>query len=284
MNNKKELNPAINVPKWLRSLFAFLEFISPILTSRIATLFFFTPIRFNTPKLEFEISNKSLSKTIKFKNNRIKIYEWGNSKKAVLLVHGWSGRATQVAHLNEPLIEAGYKVYSFDAPAHGNSNGRHTHMLEFADLIFEIKKIHPEIESVIGHSIGGAACIYALTQGLNAKKCIIIGSPVSTHWVLNSFCKQINVSIKVENLMKNHLEYKFQKQFDDISIDSMVKKINTKGMIIHCENDLDAPVKHAKYIHKNWKNSTLVLTQNLGHRKILKNKEVSESIIDFLKT
>ena len=55
-------------------------------------------------------------------------------------------------------------------------------------------------------------------------------------------------------------------------------------MIIHCENDLDAPVKHAKYIHKNWKNSTLVLTQNLGHRKILKNKEVSESIIDFLKT
>ena len=284
MMNKKELNPAITVPNWLRKLFAFLEFISPILTSRIATLFFFTPIRFNTPKLEFEISNKSLSKTIKFKNNKIKIYEWGKSKNAVLLVHGWSGRATQVAHLNEELIEAGYKVYSFDAPAHGNSNGRHTHMLEFADLIFKMKKLYPEIESVIGHSIGGAACIYALTQGLNAEKCIIIGSPLSTHWVLNSFCKQINVSQKVENLIKNHLEYKFQKQFDDISIDSMVTKINTKGMIIHCENDIDAPVEHAKYIHKNWKNSTLLLTQNLGHRKILKNIEVSQSIIDFLKT
>ena len=84
--NKKELNPAITAPNWLRKLFAFLEFISPILTSRIATLFFFTPIRFNTPKLEFEISNNSLSKTIKFKNNKIKIYEWGKSKNAVLLV------------------------------------------------------------------------------------------------------------------------------------------------------------------------------------------------------
>ena len=83
--------------------------------------------------------------------------------------------------------------------------------------------------------------------------------------------------------MKNHLEYKFQKQFDDISIDTMVTKINTKGMIIHCENDLDAPVEHAQHIHKNWKNSTLVLTQNLGHRKILKNKAVSHTIIDFLK-
>ena len=88
----------------------------------------------------------------------------------------------------------------------------------------------------------------------------------------------------MENLIKNHLEYKFQKQFDDISIDSMVRKINTKGMIIHCENEIDAPVEHAKYIHKNWKNSTLLLTQNLGHRKILKNKDVSQSIIDFLKT
>jgi len=284
MMNKKELNPAITAPNWLRRLFSFLEFVSPILTSRIATLFFFTPIRFSMPKIEFEISNKSVSKTIKFKNNKIKIYEWGKSKNAILLVHGWSGRATQVAQLNEPLIQAGYKVYSFDAPAHGNSNGRHTHILEFADLIIKIKKLHPEIESVIGHSIGGAACIYAITQGLSTQKCIIIGSPVSTHWVLNSFCKQINVSNKVENLIKKHLEYKFQKQFDDISIDSMVTKINTKGMIIHCENDIDAPVEHAKYIHKNWKNSTLLLTQNLGHRKILKNKEVSQSIIDFLKT
>ena len=65
MMNKKELNPAITAPNWLRRLFSFLEFVSPILTSRIATLFFFTPIRFSIPKIEFEISNKSISKTIK---------------------------------------------------------------------------------------------------------------------------------------------------------------------------------------------------------------------------
>ena len=80
-------------------------------------------------------------------------------------------------HLNEALIEAGYKVYSFDAPAHGNSNGKHTHMLEFAELIFKMKKLYPEIESVIGHSIGGAACIYALTQGLNAENVLLLVLP-----------------------------------------------------------------------------------------------------------
>ena len=130
-----------------------------------------------------------------------------------------------------------------------------------------MKKLYPEIESVIG-------LMHLCFNARLKLKNVLNWFSISTHWVLNSFCKQINVSNKVENLMKNHLEYKFQKQFDDISIDSMVKKINTKGMIIHCENDLDAPVKHAKHIHKNWKNSKLVLTQNLG-RKILKNKEVS---------
>ena len=57
----------------------------------------------------------------------------GQFTKSVLLVFG---RATQVAHLNEPLIEAGYKVYSFDAPAHGKSNGRQTMAEQISEIEF----------------------------------------------------------------------------------------------------------------------------------------------------
>lgn len=279
-----EQKPLLTPPVWLRRTFALLEILSPLMTSKLATCLFFTPIRFKTPKKEIDLSKKSIKNTIKFKNNKIKVYEWGTADKAILLVHGWAGRATQVAHLAEPLLEAGYKVYSFDAPAHGSSNGKRTHFMEFAGLIFKIKELYPEIESIIGHSMGGTACVYAINQGFEAEKCITIGSPASTLGVLQSFCVQINVSTKVEKLMTDHLETKFQKQFDDLSISTMVKQINTKGLVIHCEDDVDTPVESAHIIHQNWKNSKLVLTKNLGHRRILKNKDVSQTIVDFLKS
>tara|TARA_B110000977_G_scaffold80188_1_gene107380 strand:+ start:1033 stop:1887 length:855 start_codon:yes stop_codon:yes gene_type:complete len=284
LTTKKEQKPALRAPKWLRTSFTILEKLSPFITSRIASFLFFTPIRFKAPKLEQEYLNTAKTITISYKNNKVKVYEWGDGEKAILLVHGWAGRATQVAHLAEPLINAGYKVYSFDAPAHGNSNGRHTHFLEFSELIIELKTRFPDIESIIGHSMGGSACVHAITKGFNPKKCITIGAPASVDWVLKSYCEQINVSDKVIKIIKAHLENKFAQQFEDLSLRTMVKEINTPGLIIHCEDDEDAPVESAKQIHANWKNSTLVLTQNLGHRRILKNKEVAETIIDFLKS
>ena len=284
MAHDKEHQATLKAPNWLRQTFVVFEFLSPKLTAKIASILFLTPIRFKIPKKEIELSRLAKTKTIKFKNNKVQIYEWGVGKKAILLVHGWASRATQVAHLAVPLIKAGYKVYSFDAPAHGNSNGRHTHVLEFSDLIFRIKELHPEIESIIGHSMGGAACIYAITEGFIAKKCITIGSPSSAKWILKSFCNTLNVNSKLEKMIKDHLEAKFEKKIDDLSISNMVKSIDTDGLIIHCEEDIDSPVKSAHEIHKNWKNSKLVITKKLGHRRILKNKEVSQKIIDFLKS
>ena len=284
MTTIKEQKPALRAPKWLRGSFSILESISPLLTSKIAAFLFFTPIRFKTPKHEQGYLNSATTSTIRYKNNKVKVYEWGSDEKAVLLIHGWAGRATQVAHLAKPLLEAGYKVYSFDAPAHGNSNGRHTHFLEFSELILEIKNRYPAIESIIGHSMGGSACVHAITQGFNPKKCITIGSPSNIDWVLNSYCEQINVSAKVVKIIKDQLEKQFAQQFEELSLSTMVKHINTPGLIIHCKDDVDAPVKSAHQIHENWKNSQLLLTNSLGHRRILKNKQVAEKIIDFLKS
>ena len=284
MEKQPNQNPSVTTPPWIRKSFELLEFISPYLASKLANLLFFTPIRFRVPKKELGYLKAAKTKTIAFKKNKVKIYEWGNAEKGVLLVHGWSGRATQVAHLTNPLLEAGFKVYSFDAPAHGNSNGRHSHFLEFSELIFELKKRHQDIEYIVGHSMGGSACIHAISQGLQIKKCVSIASPSNIDWVLNSFCTQINVSTKVEKRIKKQIETKFNAKFEEFSVRTLVKKVSLPGLIIHCKDDQDTPFKAAQEIHQNWKNSTLVFTKKLGHRRILKDKEFAQTIIDFLKS
>lgn len=278
--NKKK--PQLTAPNWLRAFFKYLEYLSPFVASRLASFLFFTPMRFNTPPTEKAYAKNAKQSILKYTNNKVIIYEWGSSEKSVLLVHGWSGRATQVAHLAKPLLEAGYKVISFDAPAHGKSNGRHSHFLEFAEIILQIKSLHPEIKTVIGHSMGATAVAHAIKQGLKIDKAIIIGAPAKTSWVLNSYCNQINVSFKVERLIKKQIETKFDIKFDDLGLEHLAKEINIPGLIIHCEDDVDTHVKDAYLIHSNWKNSTLAITKKLGHRRILKDPLIAQKIINFL--
>lgn len=40
------------------------------------------------------------------------------------MVHGWSGRGTQMSKIAEALVEQGYRIISFDAPAHGKADGK----------------------------------------------------------------------------------------------------------------------------------------------------------------
>ena len=283
MTRSKKQKPTLTAPSWLKMSFRILEFISPFLASRLATYLFFTPIRFKTPVSEIELYQSAKKSFLTYKKSKVQIYEWGNAPQAVLLVHGWAGRATQVAHLAKPLINSGYKIIAFDAPAHGRSSGKQTSLIAFTELIQKISALHPEISVIIGHSMGGTASIHALQQGLKADKCVIIGTPAYTDWILTTFCEQIHVSTQVERLMKAYIERKLDRKFKELNNSSMVKSINTEGLIIHCEDDIDTPVDDATIIHKNWKNSTLVRTKGLGHRRILKNKGIAQSIIDFLK-
>lgn len=282
MNKKNKKKPQLRAPNWLRTFFKYLELLSPFIASRLASFLFFTPIRFSTPPQEKSYAEDAVQTTLKYKNNKVIVYEWGTSSKTILLVHGWSGRATQVAHLTKPLLETGYKVISFDAPAHGQSNGRHSHFLEFAEIILQIKSLHPEIEAVVGHSMGGTAVAHAIKLGLSVNKAVVIGAPAKTSWVLNSYCKQINVSTKVEKLIKQHIETKFAIKFDALGLETIAKAINIPGLIIHCKDDVDTNVNDAYLIHSNWKNSTLAITKNLGHRRILKDPSIARKIINFL--
>lgn len=97
-------------------------------------------------------------------------YLYGKSDQKVLLVHGWSGRGTQLFKIADELLENGYSTVSFDAPAHGKSKGDTTIMSEFIASILEIEKQFGPFEIAIGHSLGGMSVLNAIKDGLKVKK------------------------------------------------------------------------------------------------------------------
>ena len=62
----------------------------------------------------------------------------------------------------------------------------------------------------------------------------------------------------------------------------VAENITTPTLIIHDKNDDDVPYTASENIHQHLKNSSLFLTEGLGHRKILGNENVINEIEKFL--
>jgi hypothetical protein len=164
----------IEIPKLLLTIAKFLSVISTKLTVLFASKLFTTPIKYRIPKRELEMYAKSKHELLLYIpsiNRKVMIYRYGTShKKNSYLVHGWSGRGTQLFKIADELLKSGYSTISFDAPAHGKSPGRNTLMPEFIETILELEQQLGPFEVAIGHSLGGMSLLNSLKKGLKINQ------------------------------------------------------------------------------------------------------------------
>ena len=87
---------------------------------------------------------------------------------------------------------------------------------------------------------------------------------------------------KYADMMVKYYEKKYRIKLSSLDPIEFAKKISVKSLIIHCRDDKDADVHSSVELHKEIPNSKIFLTKNLGHRRILRDSQVSERIVDFL--
>ncbi|WP_289024588.1 alpha/beta hydrolase [uncultured Salegentibacter sp.] len=272
------------VPNYIRYTGSLLSKLSPLAASRFAAQLFLTPFKYKLPEREKnmdELSNQyriSIPKT----QREIVVYEFGESSKKILLVHGWSGRGTQLAKIAEALKVKGYSTVSFDAPAHGKAPGRKSMMLDFIDAIHLLDKKYGRFDAVIGHSLGGMATLRAVKEGLDTKKLVIIGTANSITHITREFARNLKMNRKVADKMKAHFDKKFDIDLDSYSGAISAKEVKTPSLVVHDENDVDVEISSAHDIHEALENSELYITKGLGHRRILGDPKVINKITTFI--
>lgn len=287
MPKRKNHSPRnTEVPKPIRYTGKILQTISPKLAARYAALLFTTPIKHKIPKRELDMVKNSKQEDIFIPTikKQVRVYHYGNSPKKVLLVHGWSGRGTQLVKIADTFLDMGFSTISFDAPAHGKSKGRTTIMTEFITTILELEKQFGTFEYAVGHSLGGMSVLNAVKQNLNIKKAIIIGSGDIIQDIIDDFIGKMTLKPEIGHLMQQHFEKKFGEPMNNYSSYIAAQSITIPTLIIHDEHDEDVPVKAAFNIHENLTGSKLIITKELGHRKILGNEEVIRNIYDFIES
>lgn len=271
------------VLKTIGFYFNVLEKFSSSRAAKTSLNLFCTPQKGKVLPFQKDFLEKAKKETIQAEKHNLQVYQWKGTKETILLLHGWESNVFRWRNLINFLTKEDFNVIAFDAPAHGNSDGSKLHVpLYTACLNNVIKKYNPK--HIIGHSVGGMTTMYNeyLYKNKNVEKLIILGAPSDLIPILNNYQQLLGFNTKVRKALKQYFMGKFGFEPEYFSIADFVKYNTKQGLVIHDEFDKIAPCNDSERVHKNWKNSTFVKTQGLGHS--LHQEDVNKQIIDFLKS
>ena len=276
---------SLKIPELILQTSKFIAYFSSKLVTLFAAKLFTSPLKHKIPKRELEMDRKSIQKRIEIPsiNKKVVLYQYGKSSKKILLVHGWSGRGTQLFKIADELVKAGYATISFDAPAHGKSPGRTTIMSEFVATILEIDKQFGPFDTAVGHSLGGMSLLNAVKKGFKINHLAIIGSGDIVQDILDDFVAKLGLKPNISSKLREHFEKKYGQEMDSYSGYKSAMEIDIPVLVIHDKNDPEVAVTAGINIYNHLKNGTLYLTEGLGHRKILGDPAVIDKVVQFVK-
>ena len=84
--------------------------------------------------------------------------------------------------------------------------------------------------------------------------------------------------------MRRNLESRLRISWDELHVPTLARGMTAPALIVHDRNDPDVPYTHGEEIAAAWPGAELVTTSGLGHRAILRDREVVRRTVGFLGT
>lgn len=284
MENKKNTSPVLLIPTWIRFGVWLSQQLSTSLATQLALYLFFRPQRFKRPVREQEMHEHALQTScyVPEIDKVIQVFRFAGKGPKVLLLHGWSGRGTQLFAFADELRKSNAEVVTFDMPAHGQSLGNKTNIVELVACIKEVHTKYGPFDHAIAHSMGSMALLRALRDGILMKSVAIIGSGDKIRNVFYRFSEQLQFSDKVTEQMIQTVEKKFGMNLESYSSSMSLEHLEMPLLIVHDKDDKETPFTYSKDLHKIANNSELLLTSVLGHHRILRDSKTVQHIVQFI--
>ena len=246
---------------------------------------FFSPSQYEVKPREREIIAQGNSYRLPFADGELAVTAWGEGP-AILLLHGWGGARAQMTGFVNPLLQAGYRVVAFDQPAHGESDGGMTNLLEIAPTMDLIAEREGPFEALIAHSFGTLITSYVLVERdfPSPARLIYLGAFNRLLDSLPRFQMLAGLPDPVIDGLREMIYANFGKDvLDAIWNEKMTRRIDIPALMFHDTADNVTPIEDSRAIARVWKSARLIETQGLGHRGALGSADVHRQIVEFIK-
>jgi len=246
---------------------------------------FFTPGRYEAKSGELEVVRSGTSSRVPSAAGELALTTWGVGP-AVLLMHGWGGSRAQMSGFVQPLLDAGCRVVAYDQPAHGESDGATTNILQITPTLDPIAQREGPFEAVIAHSFGTLITSLALSRNLLAppSRLVYLGAFNRLLDSIPRFLAQARLPESMTGPFLSRLYAEFGRDLmESIANERLVKGISARALLFHDASDNVTPVEDSRAVAAAWKTARLVETTGLGHRGGLQAPHVIAQAVQFLR-
>jgi pimeloyl-ACP methyl ester carboxylesterase len=258
-----------------------LSALAPSAAARLAERWFLTPPRAARPPAEIALLAAARARPLFVGTRRIEVWLWG-SGPCVLLVHGWGGRGAQLGAFVEPLVARGFSVLTFDAPGHGAADGGLVTIPEIVAATRAVAATRGRLAGLIAHSAGAAVAARALYEGLDAGAVVLVSPTADMDGPATRFTATLGFSRAVGEAMRERLEARVGRPFSTFDVTTLAPAFTAPLLVIHDRGDAEVPWQHGRVITRAWPGAALLLTDGLGHRRILRDRDVVAAAVAFL--
>lgn len=242
----------------------------------------------NKPSLfptTFDISTVHLQDDIK--SQTFAMYQKLDSGTVIVFAHGWGGSFQNFTHFIQPALDRNISIIGFDAPAHGISEEKTTHLLAFKEAV---KHCLNEVRTfdniiVVGHSLGAAAAVLAIMAcpEIKVQHLFALGAPADLRKIFDDYINLMNVSDKDAQKVAGYIKQKIQLDFD---ADNWRKKQIPDHLaqltLLHGKNDDVVKAEAILSLAQDWQlddEKDVRLLGHVSHYNILKSTEAIQHVL-----
>lgn len=208
-----------------------------------------------------------------------------DAPKKVLIAHGFESSTRSFEGYIRALLKKGYEVVAFDAPAHGGSGGRRLFIGPYTRMLASIEENYGPFQSWLGHSLGGLALTLSLEE-LSPEaggRLALIAPATGLSEALDVFAESMHLPAEVVREIDEYVKETNAHPLAWYSLRRAIARVQVNILYVQDEEDPITPVKNAKEIRQEGHpNLRFLFTSGLGHRKLYKDREIIEQVVDFL--
>jgi pimeloyl-ACP methyl ester carboxylesterase len=257
--------------------------LAPDLARLWAEHLFLSPPRADFPAEQPAEFRGARVRLLTHRGRRIATWSWGlDNRAAVVLVHGWGGSAVQMGSLVSPLLAEGLRVVAFDQPAHGLSGGSLTGLPDLAEVLAEVAREHGGVRAVVAHALGGPATALAVARGLPVERVVLLSASSDLVGYSRRFARWHWIPESVRRAMQAAIEERFGVRWAEMEIGRLASCLAAQALLIHDRDDRVVPWTQGRDLAEHWLGARLLLTDGLGHVRILRDERVVRAVADFV--
>jgi pimeloyl-ACP methyl ester carboxylesterase len=258
-----------------------LSVLAPSVAASRAERLFLTPPRPRWPPAEIAPLATAQARPLRVGRRHVDVWLWG-SGPSVLLVHGWGGRGAQLGAFVQPLVTRGFSVVTFDAPGHGPADSGTVTIPEMVEATRVVAASREPLAGLIAHSIGATVAARALYEGLAAGAAVLVSPAADVPGPATCFAATLGFPREVGEAMRQRIEARVGRPLSAFDVTALAPALRAPLLVIHDRGDAEVPWQHGRVIARAWRGAALLLTDGLGHHRILRDPDVVAAAVAFV--